>query len=390
MIILSEKAVMNAVKRINESRGNLEEVNQVPDNVQEDFTNWISTKANQQQQFGQNSVLGLMYDYYFNDNDQALYEIVEQYKNEMGIQTEEDSNEDIYLYNQIRLAVEAWGKYANDSEDEPETMGDLEEGGDMTEGNEPDGIQNDKYYYIRSGSSHVIDLKMKGEYINMCAHQGNCDDDVMRVIELPEIKSQLDAINDAQLDAWWNEFFCDDTPEEHSAADRNTKLMWLVFDACASAIDGDFEEADDATDDSSEMAMLKETIKSMIRESLYNTGMMGQPMMPQRPVDTQERGHGTWKSQHNNQNLHFKEKPKTGKERRQSKRATVIRWLRDPSVNCAEIMRLLWDPAPEDEDTKRGEFYKKRDGAINKDSGARYSFSDEEINSLYKIKSGRA
>ena len=330
MIILSEKAVMNAVKRINEVRdpwreaedaylmreklpkgmvklgddlyqdadgneynkdeyghfvpvyqepmeteGDLEEVNQVPDNVQEDFTNWISTKANQQQQFGQNSVLGLMYDYYFNDNDQALYEIVEQYKNEMGIQTEEDSNEDIYLYNQIRLAVEAWGKYANDSEDEPETM-------------------------------------------------------------------------------------------EEQAYD-------------------DLEEGD-----SGEMAMLKETIKSMIRESLYNTGMMGQPMMPQRPVDTQERGHGTWKSQHNNQNLHFKEKPKTGKERRQSKRATVIRWLRDPSVNCAEIMRLLWDPAPEDEDTKRGEFYKKRDGAINKDSGARYSFSDEEINSLYKIKSGRA
>ena len=138
------------------------------------------------------------------------------------------------------------------------------------------------------------------------------------------------------------------------------------------------------------MRQLKESIKSMIRESLYNTGLMGQPMMPQRRVDTQERGHGTWKSKHNNQNMHFKQNPKTNKERRQSKRATVIRWLRDPSVNCAEIMRLLWDPAPEDEDTKRGEFYKKRDGAINKDSGARYSFSDEEINSLYKIKSGRA
>ena len=136
-----------------------------------------------------------------------------------------------------------------------------------------------------------------------------------------------------------------------------------------------------------EMNMLKETIKSMIRESFMNRGMFQQPVSV--PVDMQEKG-STKKSKWNPSNMHFKTNPKTARQRRQTKRAVVIKWLRDPSVNCAEIMRLLWHPAPEDEDTKRGEFYKKRDGAINKDSGARYSFSDEEINSLYKIKSGRS
>ena len=90
---------------------------------------------------------------------------------------------------------------------------------------------------------------------------------------------------------------------------------------------------------------------------------------------------------HNPSNHHYKTNPKTSKEKRATKRAIVIRWLKKPSVNCAEIMRQLWHPSPEEEDTKRGEFYKKRDGAINKDTGARYYFDDAEINELYRIKS---
>ena len=309
--------------------------NNIPDDVQTDFTSLVISQANKQQQFGQNSVLGLMYDYYFNDNDQALYEIVEQYKNEMGIQTEEDSNEDIYLYNQIRLAVEAWGKYANDSEEEPETE-PMEEQGQLCEA-----------YGIGHNGSFLSNKAGWGPTFTM----------------FPQ---------DAKTFA---------TPDEAQAY-----IQQNLPDFGASVVS--VPTGDD--DELYEMRQLKESIKSLIRESLFNAGMLGQPAVQQRPVDTQERGHGTWKSKHNNQNLHFKQSPNTNRERRQSKRATVIRWLRDPSVNCAEIMRLLWDPAPEDEDTKRGEFYKKRDGAINKDSGARYSFSDEEINSLYKIKSGRA
>ena len=58
-----------------------------------------------------------------------------------------------------------------------------------------------------------------------------------------------------------------------------------------------------------------------------------------------------------------------------SKRARVIQWLKDDSVNCAEIMRKLWKPSKKKEDAARSFFYKCRDGALN-DSGVAYSFSD--------------
>lgn len=68
-----------------------------------------------------------------------------------------------------------------------------------------------------------------------------------------------------------------------------------------------------------------------------------------------------------------------------TRRARVIQWLKDPSVNCAEIMRKLWKPSKKKEDAARSFFYKCRDGALN-DSGVAYSFSDNDINRLYAIK----
>lgn len=83
-----------------------------------------------------------------------------------------------------------------------------------------------------------------------------------------------------------------------------------------------------------------------------------------------------------------KEKRISGKNTKAaSRRARIIRWLKDDSVNCAEIMRKLWKPSPKKEDSARSYFYKCRDGALN-DSGVAYSFSDGEINRLYAIKSG--
>lgn len=69
-----------------------------------------------------------------------------------------------------------------------------------------------------------------------------------------------------------------------------------------------------------------------------------------------------------------------------SKRSLVISWLKKNDINCAEIMRKLWHPAKEDEDSARSYFYKCRDGKLN-DSGVPYRFTDEEINALYRIKS---
>lgn len=84
-----------------------------------------------------------------------------------------------------------------------------------------------------------------------------------------------------------------------------------------------------------------------------------------------------------------KEKKERRKKSQNSKnaarRARVIKWLKDPSVNCAEIMRKLWKPSKKKEDAARSFFYKCRDGALN-DSGVAYSFSEGDINRLYAIK----
>ena len=81
-----------------------------------------------------------------------------------------------------------------------------------------------------------------------------------------------------------------------------------------------------------------------------------------------------------------KERQKKSKNSKNAaRRARVIKWLKDPSVNCAEIMRKLWKPSKKKEDAARSFFYKCRDGALN-DSGVAYSFSDGDINRLYAIK----
>ena len=100
-------------------------------------------------------------------------------------------------------------------------------------------------YRISTGSSFVLSFVVDEELIGMCYHPGPCDDDVESVLALPEIKSQMDDISDDELNKWWDEFFCDDTPLEHACATRKRKLAWALFDACANAVDGDKEEVED-------------------------------------------------------------------------------------------------------------------------------------------------
>lgn len=93
-------------------------------------------------------------------------------------------------------------------------------------------------YRISTGSSFVLSFVVDEELIGMCYHSGPCDNDVEYALRLPEIKEQMDAISDDELDKWWGEFFVDDTEEEHAAATREQKLSWALFDASANAIDG--------------------------------------------------------------------------------------------------------------------------------------------------------
>ena len=79
------------------------------------------------------------------------------------------------------------------------------------------------------------------------------------------------------------------------------------------------------------------------------------------------------------------EEKKEEKDSKDIKRKAVIKWLKDPIVDNAPIMKALWNPSSDEEDSKRSYFYKCRDGELN-DNGIPYQFSDDEITTLYKIK----
>ena len=196
-----------------------------------------------------------------------------------------------------------------------------------------------------------------------------------------------------KLPRGWDKFETEDGETIYSDPDGNefVKDEYGTFVPVESSEEEEFDGEDEVpagVPSDEDEQLLREAIKGMIRENLAEMGFGGFSGM-QFNHDIAEKGH-TPKSKHSPANQHYKTNPKTNKQA--TKRAIVLKWLRDPkqAVNCAEIMRQLWNPSPQDEDTKRGEFYKKRDGAINKQSGARYSFTDEEINQLYRIKSNRS
>lgn len=74
---------------------------------------------------------------------------------------------------------------------------------------------------------------------------------------------------------------------------------------------------------------------------------------------------------------------KEDEEKPTNKKRAVIQWLQQPEIDAAEIRRKLeGEPeSQEEEDSKRSYFMKKVNQTYGKD------FSDEEVNSLYAIKS---
>lgn len=68
------------------------------------------------------------------------------------------------------------------------------------------------------------------------------------------------------------------------------------------------------------------------------------------------------------------------------RRKIILKWLNNPALNQTAIMKQLWRPDKDEEDSKRSLFFKKLHGELN-DNGIPYQFSDEEVTQLFKIKS---
>lgn len=306
-----------------------EDVPQIPENLQnirEDFMRWASEADKRRSIGGPINAYGLMYEYYFEDNDGALADLVREYMEDRGIEVEPDSQQDIWVSEEIRRAVNEWGYYQSGGTDEDDFL------------NESYGVeQGGKFLRERPGWGPTF-------------------------TSFPQDAKKFGSPEEAQ--SYISEVLGDDF---------GAQVVHLP------------DEDDDLYES------LKVHIKSMIRESFENFGlgqMYGLGGMNQD--EKKVKPHSHHKEEPSRHKLVDKEKKKNmGKgEGRvgKGKRALVLGWLKDPSVNCAEIMRQLWNPDPHEEDAARSYFYKCRDGKLN-DSGVPYKFSDKEINELYKIKS---
>ena len=94
---------------------------------------------------------------------------------------------------------------------------------------------------ITAGSSFPISLELTDEHISMGYHSGDCEDDILRLMELPEIKEQLEKISDDELNKWWSEVFIDNDFGDENAT-KETKLEWLIFECCALGVDEYLED----------------------------------------------------------------------------------------------------------------------------------------------------
>lgn len=85
-----------------------------------DFINWALERADRQRRLGGPvNAVGLMYEYYMEDNDDALYSLYEAYGDDIGIDLMDDSNESNWICEEIRRAINEFGNYNfNDYEED--------------------------------------------------------------------------------------------------------------------------------------------------------------------------------------------------------------------------------------------------------------------------------
>lgn len=92
--------------------------------------------------------------------------------------------------------------------------------------------QSAAHWYV-SGSGR-IELELTLEQAQSGHHQGQCDDDVRALSQVPEIRTQLDAIDAATLRAELREYGAWD---ESELADHEQNLQRLLWIACGDVIE---------------------------------------------------------------------------------------------------------------------------------------------------------
>jgi hypothetical protein len=97
-------------------------------------------------------------------------------------------------------------------------------------------------YMVLVGSSYICELIITEEIARMCYHCGICDNEVKIAKDIPLIKEQLDTIDEDLMRKVIGEILGEETA---NAMDIEDLKEWIVFEASALLIDGDFNEYND-------------------------------------------------------------------------------------------------------------------------------------------------
>ena len=100
----------------------------------------------------------------------------------------------------------------------------------------------DTKYMVLVGSSYICELIITEEIARMCYHCGNCDNEVKIAKEIPLIKEQLDTIDEDLMRKVVGDILGEETA---NVMDIEDLKEWIVFEASALLIDGDFNEYND-------------------------------------------------------------------------------------------------------------------------------------------------
>lgn len=85
-------------------------------------------------------------------------------------------------------------------------------------------------------SNGFVELDLTEEIVNLCYHTGDCEEEIKRCLELDEIKSQFQRIDDDTLNKSLYEC-TDNTKEEINQLSRNHKEELALWIACGNAVD---------------------------------------------------------------------------------------------------------------------------------------------------------
>jgi hypothetical protein len=85
----------------------------------------------------------------------------------------------------------------------------------------------DELLWHTSGSGR-IELQMTLEQARSCSHQGPCDDDVLALSRVPEIKAQLDQIDRRALAAELKQYGAWDAVELADHDQNLQRILWIA------------------------------------------------------------------------------------------------------------------------------------------------------------------